>query len=234
MLALEVVRALIGDIWILTFKNNPAVQETYFLWVAPILASVRAGTFLINNLKPGILIKILKAGRHMDRSYIYLIFTAVAGIAFLLLVPKNQYKRYLLYGLVFGGILDLFTIATLVPMNQIRFMNMGNFSVLGFIPIFVPVTWMFDFAIFFYLMPRRKTFLTLYILTFTALSYIIGELMNAYGLFEYTGMPVYVAVLIFFAWYAFSAWFYLADARHAPVIQPAVSKPLKERDDDKR
>ncbi|CUH95645.1 putative membrane protein [Propionispora sp. 2/2-37] len=170
----------------------------------------------------------------MDRSYIYLIFTAVAGIAFLLLVPQNQYKRYLLYGLVFGGILDVFTIVTLVPINQIRFMNMGNFSVLGFIPIFVPITWMFNFAIFFYLMPRRKGFLALYILTFTALSYIIGELMNAYGLFEYVGMPEYVAVLIFFTWYAFSAWFYLRDIQNVPVIQPAASKPLNEEEDNKK
>ncbi|SEP13123.1 hypothetical protein [Propionispora vibrioides] len=169
----------------------------------------------------------------MDKSYIYLIFTAVAGIAFLFLVPKNQYKRCLLYGLVFGGIIDVLTIAAFVPINQIQFMNMGNFSVLGFIPIFVPITWTFDFAIFFYLMPRRKGFLALYVLTFTALSYVIGELMNAYDLFEYTGMPKYVAVLIFLAWYSFSAWFYLRDTQSTSVIQPVVSKPLKNEDDER-
>lgn len=170
----------------------------------------------------------------MDKSYIYLVFAVVAAMAFFIIVPKAQYKRFLLYGLVFGGILDVISIVTLVPMNQIRFFNMGAFGIFGMIPALVPATWMFAFGVFFYLMPRRIAFMIPYLFAFTALSYTVGLVMQSYGLFEYIGAQKYLAIPTFFLWYSLSAWVY---SREIPFrsMQAAASKPIpleKEESED--
>jgi len=160
----------------------------------------------------------------LDKSYIYLVFVVVAAVAFFIIVPKEQYKRFLLYGLVFGGILDVISIVTLTLMNQIRFYDMGAFGVFGMIPALVPATWMFAFGVFFYLMPRRLAFLILYLFAFTALSYTVGLVMQAYGLFEYIGAQRYLAIPIFFVWYSLSAWVYSREIS-TNIVQPVALKP---------
>ena len=134
---------------------------------------------------------------------------------------------------LFGGILDVISIVIFAPMQQIRFLNMGPFEVLGIIPAPVPITWMFDFGIFFYLMPRRMTFLIPYVLAFTGFSYVIGIIMEYYGLFQYLGSMRYWAVLVFLVWYSFSAWVFLRDVS-VRTVQAVALKPIpdeKEKQD---
>lgn len=166
----------------------------------------------------------------MDKSYIYLIFAIAAAAAFFIIVPKAQYKRHLLYGLIFGGIADVISLVTLAPLQQIRFSNMGHFGLFGMFPVWVPVTWMFAFGVFFYLMPRRLPFLIPYLCAFTALSYVVGLVMESYGLFEYIGAQRYWAVPIFFVWYSVAAWVYHREIP-AGIIQPAALKPRQDEEE---
>jgi len=68
---------------------------------------------------------------------------------------------------------------------------------------------MFAFSIFFYLMPVRKFFLALYLLIWTGLSYSVGIVLHAFGLFDYIGIGKYIMPVIFLMWYSAAALVYL-------------------------
>ncbi len=170
----------------------------------------------------------------VDKSYIFMLFTFIVGAIFFLLVPKAQYKRYLLYGIVLGGFVHGFIASASSYMNLLKYTNMGPFSVLGVIPAWTPIAWSFSFAVFFYLMPRRRAFLIPYLLAFTGLDYIVGLVLEAYGLFTYIGSYRYFALLTFLVWYSVAAWIFYRDPQ-ANVLQPVAAKVLPEekRDEEK-
>lgn len=94
--------------------------------------------------------------------YIYFIFAVMTGIAALAVIPKEMYKKYLLYAIFLGGNGD----ALLAPIfskgfHIIQYKNMGKFNIFDVFSFWTPVTWMFAFSIFFYLLPVKKIALVL-------------------------------------------------------------------------
>lgn len=87
---------------------------------------------------------------------IYLIFFIFVGIAALLIIPKAQYKKFFLYGFLFGGLGNATIAALLSSLNLIDYRNLGPFNVFNFFSIWTPLTWALVFALFFYLLPVRK------------------------------------------------------------------------------
>ncbi|SEP41110.1 hypothetical protein [Propionispora vibrioides] len=165
----------------------------------------------------------------MDISYIFMIFAVMVGVAYILLVPKEQYKRYLLYGLTFGSIVDVILVSILTYMGLLKYQNMGAFNVLGIISAWTPVSWGLTFSIFFYLMPKRKSFLLAYVPAFAALSQIIGMVFRNYGLIEYRGR--FLLFFVFLVWYAFAAWAYRRDLQFY-LLRSAMQKKLHHEDSD--
>jgi hypothetical protein len=104
--------------------------------------------------------------------YMYFAF-AVIGAA-LILIPKTQYKKFFLYGLLFGGLGDSIIALLLHLSGLIRYSNMGVTSILGIFSFWTPITWAFAFMIFFYFLPYRKSFLIPYLIIFAALNYSVG------------------------------------------------------------
>ncbi|MDO9534993.1 MAG: hypothetical protein Q7J85_06600 [Bacillota bacterium] len=149
----------------------------------------------------------------MPNYFIYPIFTIIVGAAALLIIPKEQYKHYLLYGFLFGGVGQILIASLLTALNLIQYKNMGPFNILGLTSIWTPLTWALAFTIFFFLLPRRKVFLIPYVLTFAALSYSVDLVKEAFGLFEYIGFNRYTAPINFLVWYSVSAWVYIRSAR---------------------
>ncbi len=145
----------------------------------------------------------------MPNYFIYPIFTIIVAAAALLIIPKEHYKHYFLYGFLFGGVGQILIASLLTALNLIQYKNMGPFNVLGLTSIWTPMTWALAFTIFFFLLPRRKVFLIPYVLTFAALSYSVGLVKEAFGLFEYIGFNRYTAPINFLVWYSVSAWVYL-------------------------
>lgn len=145
----------------------------------------------------------------IEKYYLHAIMAFLFGAAALLIIPKEHNKRYFLYGLIFGAIVDIFTASSLLALGLAKYKNMGPFSVLDIFSFWTPISWMFAFSIFFYLLPVRKVFLIPYLIGFTGLSYSVGLIMEVLGLFEYIGVYRYIAPATFFIWYSVSAWVYL-------------------------
>ncbi len=153
----------------------------------------------------------------------------MVGIAYLLLIPKEQYKRYLLYGLVLGSIMDVILVVIFTYIGLIEYKNMGAFSVFGIVSAWTPVSWGLTFGIFFYFMPKRKYFLLAYVPSFAALSQIIGIVFQNYGLIEYKGK--FLLFFIFLVWYTIAAWAYQRESQFY-LLRPAIQKKLRHKDSD--
>lgn len=150
----------------------------------------------------------------IDISIIFFLKTLLLGIASVLAIPRQVYKKFLLYGFVFGGVGEIISVIILEPvLHLIQYTNMGRFSMLGIISFWTPIAWMFAFMLFFYYLPARKVFLYLYIAFFSIYAYFVGLFLQNFGLFDYVGDYKYFAPFVFVLWFSVSARFYLLNEK---------------------
>jgi hypothetical protein len=136
----------------------------------------------------------------------YLAFALIIGITAFIIIPKLLYKKFLLYGLVFGGIADAIIANVCTITGIIRYNGFGAFGLIDTYSILTPITWTFAFMLFFYFLPVRKGFLIVYILGWSAINYSVGIVMQNLHLFSYLGIGLYIAPIIFIVWYSISAY----------------------------
>jgi len=140
---------------------------------------------------------------------IYFFYKALLfGIAAYAVIPRTEFKRYLIYGFIFGAIGDVLMVFTLDLLGLSKYHNMGPFSIWGLISFWTPIAWMFAFMIFFYFLPVRTVFLVPYIAGFALYAYMVGLVLSELGLFEYVGAYKYYAPLVFTAWFSIAAYVY--------------------------
>jgi len=122
----------------------------------------------------------------------YPIFALMMVVTAFVIIPRNSYKKFFLYGLLLGGVADALIVNTLTFAGLIRFTGMGPFGIFGLYSLWTPITWTFAYMIF-------------YILAWTALDYSVGLVMENLALFHYYGIQNYLAPIMFAGWYSFSA-----------------------------
>jgi hypothetical protein len=150
----------------------------------------------------------------LDKSWVYMAFTFLAVSTALIIIPKQLYKRFFLYGAIFGGMGDAVVVTILSKFfHLIQYKGMGYFNVFGLFSIWTPITWTFAFMVFFYLLPIRKLFLIPYLLILTFFNYSVGLVLQSMGLFEYIGIEKYLSPFIFLAWYSIAAWVYFKNEK---------------------
>lgn len=150
-----------------------------------------------------------------DKSMIYPIFAVLVGIASIILIPKEKYKKYFIYGALFGGLGDALVVGLMSKvLHLFNYKNMGYFNVFNMFSVWTPITWAFMFSIFLYLLPVRKAFLIPYILAFVALAVGVGMTMTNFGLFAYT-KPVYqyIDIAVFLSWFVITAWTFIINEK---------------------
>jgi len=145
---------------------------------------------------------ILSNYLHGD-SIIYPIFAIGTVIAALLIIPKHLYKKFLLYGLIIGGFGEMLSGPLNTYLGLINFKSLAPFSLFGIFTIWTPLTWMFAFSIFLYLLPVRLPYLIPYIIGWSFVNYSVGLVLHQFGLFDYVGIGKYTAPFWFAGWYSF-------------------------------
>lgn len=131
-------------------------------------------------------------------------------MAAVILIPKELYRKFLIYGLIFGGIGDfLFVLFGSKIFHLFEYRQMGFFNLFDMVSFWTPIAWMFVLMFFFYGLPVRRIFLYLYVPSFGFYGYCVGLVLQNFGLFQYNGAYQYFALLVLTGWFAFSAWAYL-------------------------
>ncbi len=146
----------------------------------------------------------------------FLIFLLILSLIF---IPKKDYKEYLIYGFLGGGLGDMVVVGIFQNLlHIIRFKNTGIFNVLGE-NFLSPPCWTLTVMLFLYFLPKQKLFQYLYILTFAGYSVGFGIIVHNVGLFEYRPWfyPVF-SYLTFLGWWIFNAWFFI---KTSPLVRSA-------------
>lgn len=144
-----------------------------------------------------------------DKSMLFFIKAALIGFASILAIPREVYKKYLIYGFVFGFVPDIVVVYFLKSLNLAEYLNMGPFSINNLVSFWTPFSWMFAMAIFLYVLPVRKKFFYPYIIGAGYAAWSMGIMLENLGLFYYIGAYRYISPLVFTAWFGIVAWAYL-------------------------
>ncbi|MCL6590314.1 MAG: hypothetical protein K6U80_10210 [Firmicutes bacterium] len=145
----------------------------------------------------------------MGNEMIFLYKAIFFGLAAVILIPKEFYKKYLIYGLFWGAILDVLLTGILSGfLHWFQYKNMGSFNILNLISFWTPLAWMFVFMYFFYCLPTRKLYLFFYIPSFGLFGYMVGLVLQNFGLFEYVGFYKYTAPFVLTGWFTLAAFAY--------------------------
>jgi hypothetical protein len=146
----------------------------------------------------------------MGKEMVFFFKAVFFGLAAIILIPKEHYKKYFIYGLFFGAILEIFMVGVLSGLfHWFQYKNMGPFNVFNLFSFWTPLAWMFTLMVFLYCLPARRLFLFLYIPSFGLFGYMVGIVLQNFGLFEYLGIYKYIAPVVFTGWFAVAAWAYI-------------------------
>jgi hypothetical protein len=155
----------------------------------------------------------------MATTLFYPVYLAIVFSLSLIFIPKKEYKEYLIYGLLHGGLSDIIVVGIFANLFHLMwFKNGGIFLVMG--QIFLsPPCWTFTIMLFLYFLPERRPFLYLYILTFTFFSFGYGLMVRNCGLYDFKPWFYYaVSPITFCAWFSFAAWVFIKTSPLAKKI----------------
>lgn len=91
----------------------------------------------------------------MPKYFIYPIYTMIFSIILIATVPKSEIKRLSIYGIIFGGMLDVVVHLFGYITDWFSWVNYGPFGFIG-VHIFANVSWSIFFILFFYFLPKQK------------------------------------------------------------------------------
>jgi hypothetical protein len=135
----------------------------------------------------------------------------IFGISTLIFIPKEQYKKFLLFGLVLGAMVDAMTIIFIGNLLGKFYYNAGPLEAFG-IPIFIPITFTFVWMLYLYFLPFRDEFLILYIIGFTVFALMMGLVEQNLGFFTYNYNGIIGTVIgetvMWAIWFSASAYIY--------------------------
>ncbi|EHQ92313.1 hypothetical protein [Desulfosporosinus youngiae] len=146
-----------------------------------------------------------------DLNFIFWPGLAIAfGIPTLIFIPRENYKKFLLFGFVLGGFIDVFTIIILGNfLGEFTYIA-GPLEAFG-IPVFVPIAFTFVWMLFFFFLPVRVEFLIPYILGFSGFAVMLGFIEQNLGFFKFNHgdtRGAIVTIITFILWFAGSALVY--------------------------
>lgn len=61
----------------------------------------------------------------VDKSILFFFKAALFGISTIVVIPKSVYKKFVIYGLYFGAVIDVILIAVLEKFHIIKYYNLG-------------------------------------------------------------------------------------------------------------
>jgi hypothetical protein len=145
----------------------------------------------------------------MGIEIVFLIKAVFFGMAAIIIIPKELYKKYLVYGLFLGALVD--TMVTILGkfLNLFKYKNMGVFNILDLYSFWTPLAWVFVIMFFLYCLPLKRSAFYLYVVTYGVFGYFVGLILQNFGLYEYLGFFKYLAPLVFAAWFYTTALIYL-------------------------
>lgn len=149
-------------------------------------------------------------GVHIGVEIIFFIKAILFGLAAIILIPKEQYKKFLVYSLFFGGFGEILIILVFsLLLGCFHYLNMGYFNILNITPFWSPVAWIFVMMLFLYNLPIKRSFFYLYIIAFGIFGYFVGLVLENFHLYKFVGAYKYFLPLLLICWFYAAARLYM-------------------------
>ena len=147
----------------------------------------------------------------IDPNYVFWPILAIAfGIPTLIFIPREEYKKFLIFGFVLGGFIDVFTIVLIGNfLGEFAYIA-GPLEAYG-IPVFVPLAFTFVWMLFLFFLPFRVEFLIPYILGFSGFAVMLGFVEQNLGFFKFNHgntRGAILTIITFVVWFFCSALIY--------------------------
>lgn len=150
----------------------------------------------------------------MPKYLIYPLSTLIFAAIMVVAVPRKEILRLSIYGIIFGGIAEVFMLILGGVAGLYRWTNYGPFAFLK-LPLFSPITWALYYITYFYFLPKQKPlnyvyvttaifFSTIYINAITNLD--IFYLSPTLGPFNIPYSRIVIPIVAFAFWYSLATW----------------------------
>lgn len=153
----------------------------------------------------------------MPKYFIPLIYTGIFAIILVVAVPKQDIRRLAIYGIIFGAVVDVFTITLGNITGLYGYINYGPFGFMG-IPFFPPISWTIFFMLYFYFLPEQRPLLYVYVASAIFYSILFANLIMNLGIFtlSHRWLP---SLIVFSIWIPAVTWgFYKLAKKNAKKI----------------
>lgn len=138
----------------------------------------------------------------------YPIFLTLTIVLTMILIPRDKYIDYFVYGFILGGLGDFILNNALRYLGFTGYLNAGIFDV-GGINILSPLSWVTVAMLFLRFLPQRRIFTYLYILTFAVFGVAHGYVVNNAGLYTFRPWLYPIPAFFFrFTMFGFMAWIF--------------------------
>lgn len=141
---------------------------------------------------------------------VYPVFLTILFSLSLVYISRKDYREYLIYGLLLGGLGDMVVVGLFQNVfHIIWFKNQGIFNVVGQ-NFLSPPCWTFTVMLFLHFLPRKGIRQYLYVLTFAAYSVGYGLVVHNADLFDFIpGYYPFFSYLTFLGWWAFITFVFM-------------------------
>ncbi|WP_407313074.1 hypothetical protein [Desulfosporosinus sp. SB140] len=147
----------------------------------------------------------------IDLNFIFWPGLAIAlGIPTLIFIPRQEYKKFLIFGFVLGGVIDVMTIIFIGNLLGEFSYIAGPLEAFG-IPVFIPIAFTFVWMLFLFFLPFRIEFLVPYIIGFSGFAVMLGFVEQNLGFFKFNygdTHGVIATIITFVVWFTGSALVY--------------------------
>lgn len=123
------------------------------------------------------------------------------------MVPRREIRRLFIYGLIFGGIFDIILVETMNLIGEFKYINYEPFGLMG-IHIMAPISWTIFFIIYFYLLPAKKIYMILYVISGIFYSMLFCQMITKLGVLT-LAHGILDSIFPFAFWFPLATWGYL-------------------------
>ena len=145
----------------------------------------------------------------MPTYFIYPIYTFCLLILTYALVPRQDIRYLLRYGVIFGFITDTVIVILFTKLIGLGgYTNFGPFAFKG-IPFFPLIAWTIYYILYLYLLPKEKPWLYFFPVAAALYSVLFSNVLQNLGIFVWNWGTFIVPLIIYIFWHIMVTWLYL-------------------------
>lgn len=142
----------------------------------------------------------------MPKYYIYPIYITIFALILFATVPKKEIQRLSIYGIIFGGIMDVLMLIFGNVTGLYGWINYGPFGFMG-IPIISNISWSIFFILYFYFLPTKKPLNYIYASVGILFSILYTNMLIDLGVFK-SHNRILLPLIAFVGWFSTATWGY--------------------------